>query len=187
MDQQTMDQLAAQMQGASAQMEAAMKNIPPEQRVMMEKMLKGKMPAAAAAPVAVVFTAKGSGTASGYACTKYDGMRGTEKVVDLCAAQAAALKLAAGDSQVYEKMREFTSGMLKAMQNSPFASAMSVGGMQSGIQGFPVEETTYSGGKATTKEVVKSITDVAATDADFSTGTAKKMEMLPGAAKGRGK
>src|SRR6185369_10630939 len=128
------------------------------------------------------------GTASGYACTKYDGMRGTEKVVDLCAAQAAALKLAAGDSQVYDKMREFTAGMMKSLQNSPFASAMSIGGMQSGIQGFPVEETTYSGGKATRKDVLKSLTDVSVTDADFSTGTAKKMDMgIPSAPKGRSK
>src|SRR5580658_2546296 len=35
MDQQTMNQLGAQMQGAMAQMEAAMKNMPPEQRAMM--------------------------------------------------------------------------------------------------------------------------------------------------------
>ena len=47
-DEQTMKQMGQQVSGAMAQMEAAMKNMPPEQRAMMEKMMKGKMPQAAA-------------------------------------------------------------------------------------------------------------------------------------------
>ena len=44
-----MKQMGQQMSAAMAQMQAAMKNMPPEQRAMMEKMMKGKMPQAAAA------------------------------------------------------------------------------------------------------------------------------------------
>jgi len=96
--------------------------------------------------------------------------------VDLCAAPAAALKLATGDYQVYEKMREFTAGMMKAMKESPMAGMMQ-GATQSGVQGFTVEEISLSNGKPVRKVVLKSISDVTATDADFSTGSAKKMEM----------
>jgi hypothetical protein len=184
MDQQAMDQMGAQMQGATAQMDEAMKGMSPEQRAMMEKMMKGRMPGGAApAPSATVFTARGSGSAAGFACTKYEGVRDGQKVLELCAADAAALKLASGDYQVYEKMREFTASMMKAMKNSPMAGMMQ-GSSQGGVKGFPVEETGFRDGKPVTKVVVKSITDVAVTDADFSTGAAKKVEMgMPG---GRG-
>jgi len=84
-DQQTMDQMGQAMQGVAAQMEAAMKGMTPEQRAMMEQMMKGKMPAAAAAPApTTTYTAKGRGSVNGIACTNYDGMRAGQKVSEIC-------------------------------------------------------------------------------------------------------
>src|ERR1700687_486537 len=40
MDEQMMNQLGQQMQGAMAQLEAQLKNMPPEQRKMVEQMMK---------------------------------------------------------------------------------------------------------------------------------------------------
>ncbi|MEP7354292.1 MAG: hypothetical protein ABI824_13780 [Acidobacteriota bacterium] len=194
-DQATMDQMgqmmqsvAPQLQAAQAQMAEAMKNMPPEQRAMMEKMMKGKMPGAtpAAAPVQTVFTAKGGGSANGFKCTNYVGMRGTEKVEELCASQASDLKLAVTDYQVYDKMREFTAGLMKALQNSALTSGISANFTQTGVQGFPVQTTTFSNGKAATRTDVKSVSDVSLTDADFSTGNAKKMEIAIPNMAGRG-
>src|SRR5512144_778073 len=74
-DEQMMKQMGEQMSGAMAQMQAQLKNMPPEQRAMMEKMMKGKMPQAAAAAPKTVYTAKGSGSVNGFSCTKYEGMR----------------------------------------------------------------------------------------------------------------
>jgi hypothetical protein len=186
MDEQTMKQMGQQLTGAMAQMEAAMKNMPPEQRAMMEKMMKGKMPQAGAAAPKTVYTAKGSGTVNGFSCTKYDGMQGAEKVSEVCAAGASQIKINPTDFQVFEKMKQFTAGLQDALKSSPLASSMqsaSVG--QSGIEGFPVQTVTFRNAQPATRMELKSVTNASFSDADFSTGSAKKVEMpVPG---GRGK
>jgi hypothetical protein len=187
MDEATMKQLADQMSGAMAQMDAAMKNMPPEQRAMMEKMMKGKMPQAAAAAPKTVYTAKGSATVNGFSCTKYDGMQGAQKVSEVCAASPSQIKITPDDFQVFEKMKQFFSGMLDAMKNSPFgANIQSASITQSGLEGFPVQTTTFRNGQASDRVDLKSVTNASFSDADFSVGAAKKVEM-PGMAGGRGK
>jgi len=181
-DQQTMDQMGQAMQGVAAQMEAAMKGMPPEQRAqmqaMMEQMMKGRgAPVASAAPAVTTYTSKGRGTANGFACTNYDGTRAGQKVSEVCAAQPADLKLGASDFQVLQKMREFSRGLQQAMQNSPFGAATTASIAESGIDGFPVQTTTFQNGQATRQEVIKAVTDASFTDADFSVGNAKKTEL----------
>lgn len=184
-DEATMKQMAAQMSGAMAQMDAAMKNMPPEQRAMMEKMMKGKMPQAAA-PVKTVYTAKGGSSVNGFSCTKYEGMRGAEKEADVCAAVPAQLKLNASDMQIFEKMREFSSSLLSALSNSPVKISVPTNSLEAGYEGFPIQRTEYSGGQPTTRGELKSITRVSFSDADFSLGNAKKVEMpIPGAGRGK--
>ena len=183
MDQQTMNQMSQQMSGAMAQFEAQLKNMPPAQRAQIEQMMKGKMPQQAAAqPVKTVYTAKGSGVVNGFSCTKYDGMRGSEKVSEVCAAQPGQLKFSPSDFQVFDKLKEFTAGLQSAMANSPFAGAAGVNQFaESGFEGFPVQRVGFRNGQATEKSEVKSAAQAAFTDADFSTGTAKKVEMPTGA------
>lgn len=185
-DQQTMEQMAQQMSGAMAQMEAAMKNVPPEQRAMMEKMLKGKMPQAAA-PAKTVYTAKGSGSVNGFSCTKYEGDKGGQKVADVCAGVPAQLKLSASDMQIFEKMREFSSTLLSSLANSPIRVSVPTGSLEAGYEGYPIERTDFdNNGQATRRGELKSITRTSFSDADFSLGDAKKVEMpMPGAAKGK--
>jgi len=178
MDEQTMKQMASQVSGAMAQMEAAMKNMPPEQRAMMEKMMKGKMPQAAAAAPKTVYTAKGSGTVNGFSCTKYEGVRGTEKVSDICAGSPSQIKIAPNDFQVFEKMKQFFSGMMDALKDSPFGSSIQTSSFtEPGFEGFPVQTVSYKSGKAADKMELKSVANTSFSDADFSVGTAKKMEM----------
>ena len=184
-DEQTMKQMAEQMSGATAQMEAAMKNMPPEQRAAMEKMMKGKMPQAAA-PVKTVYTAKGSGSVNGFSCTKYEGVRGGEKEADVCAAVPAQLKLSASDMQIFEKMKEFSSSLVSALANSPIKTAVPAGSFEAGYEGFPIQKTEYDNGQPTHRGELKSITRTNFSDADFSLGDAKKVEIpIPGAGRGK--
>lgn len=177
MDQQTMNQLGAQMQGAMAQMEAAMKNMPPEQRAMMEKMMKGKMPvpqAAASAPT--TYTANGSATVNGFPCTKYDGERAGSRVAEVCAAPLAAVRLSASDFQLFDKMREFMSGFQSALKSLPFASN-APGFTERGFEGFPVQRIEFSNGQAVQRVDLKSADQTTFGDADFSLGNAKKVNL----------
>jgi hypothetical protein len=176
-DEQTMKQLAEQMSGAMSQMDAMMKNMPPEQRAAMEKMMKGKMPQAAAAVPKTVYTAKGNGTVNGFSCTKYDGLRGAEKVTEVCSGSASQIKIAAGDYQVFEKMKAFTAGLQDALKNSALAASVQSSFADPGLQGYPVQTINFHGGQAADRVELKSVTNTSFSDADFSLGTAKKMEM----------
>ena len=82
MDQETMNQISQQMRGVFAQLQ----NLPPEQRAKIEEMMRGRgLPGAPAKAAEVTYTAEGSGSVNGFPCTKYQGMRGAEKVAELCA------------------------------------------------------------------------------------------------------
>jgi hypothetical protein len=177
LDQQTLNQLS----GVMAQMQAQLQNLPPEQRARVEQMLRGRMgQAGGGATQPTTYTAKGSGSINGFACTKYDGMKGAEKVAELCAAKPADLHLNTADFQAVEKLRGFASSFLSTMANSPFANGRMDYLTQAGFEGYPVQHTTFSGGEASSKMEVKSIERTGFTDADFSLGNAKKMDLMPG-------
>jgi hypothetical protein len=82
-DQQTIDQMSGQTSAATAQMQAQMKNMTPEQRAMVEQMMKGRgLPGVASSAVTsaarTTYTSKSGGSANGFPCTKYEGNRGAE-------------------------------------------------------------------------------------------------------------
>lgn len=185
-DEETMKQMGAQMSAAMAQMQAAMKNMPPEQRAMMEKMMKGKMPQAAAPAPKTVYTSKGSGSVNGFSCTRYEGDLSGVKESEVCAALPAQIKLTPADLQIFEKMKQFSSTLLSSLANSPVHINIPSGyGFEQGYEGFPIQKTDFENGQATRRSELKSITRTSFTDADFSLGNAKKVEMpMPG---GRGK
>jgi hypothetical protein len=185
-DEETMKQMGQQMSAAMAQMQEAMKNMPPEQRKMMEQMMKGKMPQAAAPAPKTVYTAKGSGSVNGFSCTKYEGDLSGVKESEVCAALPAQIQLAPGDLQIFEKMRQFSSSLISALANSPVSIKVPTAyGLDSGYEGFPIQRVDFENGQATKRSELKSITRMNFTDADFSLGNAKKVELpIPG---GRGK
>lgn len=179
LDRQTLNQLS----GAMAQMQAQLQNLPPEQRARIEQMMRGRLGQTAAGGGAAgrtTYTAKGSGSVNGFACTKYEGMQGAEKVAELCAATPEDLHFSAADFQALGKMREFTSSFVSTMANSPFANGRLDYLMQAGFEGYPVEHTTFTGGEPVSKMSVKSIERANFSDADFSLGNAKKAELMPG-------
>jgi hypothetical protein len=181
MDRQSIEQVSEQLQGVMGQLQSQLQNLPPEQRARLEQMMKGRMGQAGqpAAP-RTTYTAKGSGSVNGFPCTQYEGMRGAEKVADLCAAKPAEVRFNASDFQVIEKMREFGANMLTTLANSPLANSRVADLMQPGYEGLPVQQTSYSGGQAINKWEVKSIERVSFSDTDFSLGNAKKVDLIPG-------
>ena len=181
-DEATMKQMGQQMSAMMAQLQAQMKNMPPEQRAMMEKMMKGKMPQAAPAPK-TIYTAKGSSSVNGFSCTKYEGDLEGVKESEVCAALPAQIKLTPGDLQIFERMRQFSASLVSALANSPVSIKVPTGyGLDSGYEGFPIEKVDFENGQATKRSELKSIMRTNFTDADFSLGNAKKVELpIPGA------
>ncbi len=179
MDEETMKKMGQQMSAMMTQLQAQLKNMPPEQRQMMEKMMKGKMPqAAAAAAPKTVYTSKGSGSVNGFSCTKYEGDLKGVKESEVCAALPAQIKLTPADLQIFEKMKQFSSTLLSSLANSPVHIKVPSGyGFDEGYEGFPIQKIDFENGRATSRSELKSITRVNLTDADFSLGNAKKVEI----------
>ncbi len=189
-DQATIQQMTQMMQGAVLQMQTQMKNMSPEQRAAMERMMGAVVNPPGTTVATTTYTPKGSGTVNGFRCTNYDGGRAGTKMAEICAATPADLKLSAADFQVVQKLQEFAGTMVAALENTPMASFVSVDQIApKGINGYPVQVTSFTNGKATTRQSVKSVADAALTDAEFSTGSATKVDMptMPGMGRGKNK
>jgi hypothetical protein len=129
-----------------------------------------------APPVRTIY-GKGGGSVNGFAC-KYEGMRGAGKSDRPCAAKPAEIKFSPSDFQVFEKMKEFMAGFQNAL--SPFGGGG--GGVfrdmaEPGFEGFPVQQTIFRNGQPELKTETKSIARANLGEADFSLGSAKKVEM----------
>jgi hypothetical protein len=72
MDEETVSSMTDQMSRASAQMAEALKNVPEEQRAMVEQMMKKRMPQAMAEPPVTEIESTGeTKEINGYPCVKY--------------------------------------------------------------------------------------------------------------------
>jgi hypothetical protein len=146
-----------QMAGMLAQMMEQLKNLPPEQRKMKEEMMKGRggmpgMPTAAAAPP-ITYKKTGTGKAGQWACTTYDGFRGSEKVVEVCAAESAGFEVTADDFRVVQQLADF----LKSIAPQQIEQLAMFGTVENqGFAGFPVRRITFRNGKPeSTSELIE--------------------------------
>lgn len=163
MDKKTMNKLSEKLSSAMAQMEEAMKNVPPEQREMMRKMMKDKMPGMGNTRyVEPVLKKSGSGTVNGYKCTKYDVYKGDRKVRQHCITDWSNIKGGEEISSVMLEMSEFTDDMTKTFANSsgPSGSSMqferNVFNQLKEMNGFPVRTTEYDNGSVESESVFNS-------------------------------
>jgi hypothetical protein len=159
------DQLASQMEGVATQMQEAMKqmeaqmaNMPPEQRAMMEQMMKGRMGGmmAAPAPAAKTVREKAKGERVGpFTCTRYEVLSGGQLSQEVCAAPANALQLDASAMETFRALAEFYEPLTRMA--SSFAGNWAAPSGLDQIQGFPVQTVMYSNQKPTSEWRVEKI------------------------------
>ena len=147
----------AEMQKMSqqmAQMTEKLKNMPPEQRAMMEKMMKGRGMPGAGAVTSITYKAAGSDKAGQWSCAKYAGTRGQDHIVDICTVDPKALGLTPGDFEVAKQLAEFMKSLMPqladeiALNGTPEAQ---------GFSGYPIKRTSYSNGKVSSVSELKEI------------------------------
>ena len=161
-DRKGMEELSARLGGVMSQMEAELAKLPPEQRAMMEEMMKSNLPAGmpggAAGPPRRI-EAGGADRVGEYACTLHILFAGDEKIWEVCAAAEKDLPAAASEalgaframSRFAEQLREtLQQGPLAAMINTPFHDLNEV-------NGFPVRVRSYEGGRLASENSLKSI------------------------------
>jgi hypothetical protein len=142
-----------QMRDQMAKMEEQMKNLPPQQRAMMEQMMRGRG-GMMAAPPRPEYRQTGSDRVGSWTCTKYEGFVAQQKVVELCTVDPKALGLTAADFEVTKQLAEFVKSMMPQIvgQTTVYGTAE-----EQGFSGIPVRRTVYTNGQVSLVGEVKEI------------------------------
>ncbi len=164
LDESTLSQLASQISAAMEQMQEQLANLPPEQRAMMEQMMKGRMPegmsmgSGTQGPTFRVEPA-GSEQVGTYSCDKYEVFRGSEKSLEICVVPVSRLTALSEVMNTFRSMARFTKKLVESTQqrllatmaNSPFQ-------ILDEIDGFPVMTRQFQNGQPTHETLLNSAT-----------------------------
>jgi hypothetical protein len=150
-----MEQMSGQMNSAMAQMQEQMKNMPPEQRAMVEQMMRGRggaMRGMAAAAPPTQYKAAGSDKVLQWSCAKYEGFRGNEKVSEVCTVDPKEFGLTAADFEVAKQLAEFMKSLIPQGADQMFTLGTPEG---QGFSGIPVRQTSFTNGKPASVREIK--------------------------------
>ncbi len=116
LDEATMKQIAGQVGSAMSQMQEALKNVPEDQRAMVEQMMKQRMPQQAPQkPRSELKKTAERGDKNGYPCVKYEVLRNGHKIRELWVTDWSNVE---GGSDVvgsFEEMAEFFKEMMDSI------------------------------------------------------------------------
>ena len=180
------ERMRSQFDGAMAQMQDQMKNLPPEQRARMEAMMKARGAGIGAAGAPPSYKKIGTDKVGKWPCDKYEGTRNGEKVSEVCTAGPAALGFAAGDFDVTRQLGEFFSSMTAQGGEGLFALG-STAQNPNAFSGLPVRVVTFRGGAT---GVVSEVTDASRQnfpDTLFQVPAGYQKREFGGGGRGRGR
>ena len=176
MTKQDLQKIKEHMDGAMAMMQEQMKNMPPEQRKMMEQMMQNKRPAAKPEVSKMAYKKVASGEKiNQWTCDKYEGVsKGTDKE-ELWTTDWQQLGITPEDLKVIQGMGEFFA---EFSQRQPFL--LKIGSKESeqepGYAGLPIRTIHYSGTQVRHKTDIKEIRrqDLSASLFELPSGLQKK-------------
>lgn len=161
LDKKTVEAAAAKIANAMAEMEKQMANMPPAQRQMMEKMMKGKMPQAAGPLPEISFKRTGeTGTVEGIKTEKVEQFTDGVKTRDLWIASWDSLEGGESIKGAFVSMSKLFEEMTKAFSQGPMSGMISSLGKGNGmsqlseLEGFPIKTVEYDASGATVSEMV---------------------------------
>ena len=144
------EQMGSQLAGAMAQMQEALKGLPPEQRAQMEAMMKGRgLPGLTAAPAQTSYVKGGTQRVGRWTCDVYEAQSNGQRTGELCTVSPQALNLSAADFAVTQQMADFVRAMLPQVADTLFR----VGSGNAGFSGVPVKRVATVLGRETITEM----------------------------------
>jgi hypothetical protein len=147
--------IKGRMDQAMMQLQEQMKNMPPEQRAMMEQMMKGR--AAPMKPKKTVYRKTGTGVkVNKWKCDTYEGFREGSRTNEVCTTGWRRLGLEQEQYDVIKGMGDFTSEFTKGV-SSFFRAGSDEWEKEQGYPGVPVRTITYSMGKAQHKTEIREV------------------------------
>jgi len=173
MDEAMIEETASQMSAMMKQMEEQLANIPPEQRAMVEKMMRGQMqgmmpPQAPAAPPPPRVEAGESGHWKSYPCVKYSVYSGGEKSEEICAASLDAIEGSEVVMRGFRKMAEFVTRLTDSLPGSIGTMVRNPINTVAQIDGFPVHTVHFENGQVTQEDSLESVTEQALDESMFA-------------------
>lgn len=144
---------SGQMAEAMEQMNEQLANLPPEQRQMMEKMMKQNMPQLAqlpglgAEPPRIEVEKLGPGEWKSYSCTRYRVQLDANNHHELCAAEVDQIEGGDEVREAFDAMLEFHKKMMEALPQLPFGNPLAqMPAVMGEIEGFPVHRKEFNQG-----------------------------------------
>lgn len=162
MDEAMLEEVSAKVSDAMKQMEQQLANLPPEQRAMVEQMMKGQMQGMMdnkdAAPAAHKVTAMGNSKWQSYDCRRYAVFEGKEKTQEVCAADLDEID---GADEVMAAFRRMAAYMTKMTESMPMGAGDHVNPVElmDQIDGFPVHTIDYRNGQVVTEMSLDSVVE----------------------------
>lgn len=153
-DETRAKQISAQLAEAQKMMEAKLKELPPEKRAMVEKMMKeqgGGRPPGARRPLD--FLKVGEDKIGPWGCDRYAASDAGRKI-EVCTAEADALAIPPDDVAVFEGFLDLSEKM--AGESGPGGTLGSAA--ERGFEGLPLERKEMRDGVVTDRFVIDSIT-----------------------------
>ena len=176
MDKAKMQAMSSQANAAMAKMQEQMKNMTPEQRAQMEKMMGGMMPGATGK--APVFETKNLGktdTVEGRKCTLWHLLKDGNISEELCVVPFKSLP---GNEDMEKSFKELTEAFAGFASAVPGAQEHSKARMS--INGYPVRSRAFvNGAPAGTEHVMKSWTEASIPASTFTVPAGYKKRDLP--------
>ena len=144
------EQMGAQLSGAMAQMQEALKGMPPEQRAQVEAMMKGRGIPGVGAPAAKTSYKKGGTQRVGkWTCDVYEIQANEQRTGELCTVNPQVLGFTPADLAVSRQLADFLRSILPQGAEAMFQ----VGGADVGFAGVPVKRVTTVLGRETISEM----------------------------------
>lgn len=176
MDEDTMRQIAGQVNDAMSKMQEALKSVPEDQRAMVEQMMKQRMPKDAVSPKRPKSVLKKTGERAdknGYPCVKYDVVREGRKVRELWVTGWKSIEGGSDVVDTFEEMADFFREMLDAIPN--FGGE---GGQGGGMEDSAFEHMKELGGFPV---VTREFDDDGALEVESALRSAKRQTIDPDA------
>ena len=157
--QEQINQMAGQVEQAMQQMEAALAEMPPEQREFAKKMMEARMPVRKTDTSNTVLRATGeSDTIAGYECDNYDVMKGETRVRDVCITSWDDFPEGQEVAGAMQELGKFFESMREAFSNAGGLDLMDrqkdlIGYMKE-LNGYPVRSRDYNAAGEVERETI---------------------------------
>jgi len=155
-DEATLKEITERMQGFKKQMEAQLANLPPEQRQMMQQMMRGRMPSTERPKANYELKQTGeTQNIAGISCQMMNATKDGQLMSELCVADSS--KIPNGE-QIYTAFKALQQMFAQLMEAMPIRSEVmdeAWHAMQS-IPGYPILTRQIKNGRvSSTSELVK--------------------------------